>query len=481
MEEIKMTRTRNFVLPALLALSLCGISGVRAAENLRVGAARVDITPAADPANPPSGKYAHERLYVRAIVLDNGSARAALIGADQAMLPDGVWGAASKQIAAELDCPIENIVMSPTHTHSGWGPGASPFARHPQPGRSGAARSPAAADVPPPLFIGQMVEAVRQAKARLQPARVGFGTGFSYLNVNRDAVDPETHRWTQAPNLDGPSDKTVAVLKFEAPTGEPIAVYWTYAMHPVSGFLAGFTSAGFPGAACRYIEQAYDDKVVAVFAQGASGDQNPLYLRASTNALASRSGVKITGNVLAREKIEAPIRDGKVAAGPLDPKVRDALERVMDSEGVLLGEEVIRVMTDITRTDASPRISAAQNMVTCPGRRRLDTAREGTPGTYEDGDPVNIRLGVLRIGNVALTTVDAEIYSAIGRRLKEQSPVADTMMVTLANGMANSGYIPNDAAFGALTFQVLSSRLKPGCAEAAIVNGLLDLLEAPSQ
>jgi hypothetical protein len=476
-----MIKTWNSLLLALLALFLCGISGAEAAENLRVGAARVDITPPADPANPPSGKYAHERLYVRAIVLDNGSARAALIGADQAMLPDGVWGVASKQIAAELDCPIENIVMSPTHTHSGWGPGASPFARHPQPGRSGAAWSPAAADVPPPPFVGQMVEAVRQAKARLQPARVGFGTGFSYLNVNRDAVDPETHHWTQAPNLDGPSDKTVAVLKFEAPTGEPIAVYWTYAMHPVSGFLAGFTSADFPGAACRYIEQAYDDKVVAVFAQGASGDQNPLYLRAGTNALASRGGVKITGNVMTREKIESPIRDGKVTAGPLDPKVRDVLERVMDSEGVLLGEEVIRVMTDITRTDASPRISAAQNMVTCPGRRRLDNAREGTPGTYEDGDPANIRLGVLRIGNVALTTVDAEVYSVIGRRLKQQSPVANTIMVTLANGMANSGYIPNDAAFGAFTFQVLSSRLKPGCAETGIVNGLLDLMGARSQ
>jgi neutral ceramidase len=36
--------------------------------------------------------------------------------------------------------------------------------------------------------------------------------------------------------------------------------------------------------------------MITVFAQGASGDQNPLYLRAATNALASRSGVPITGN-----------------------------------------------------------------------------------------------------------------------------------------------------------------------------------------
>jgi hypothetical protein len=41
---------------------------------------------------------------------------------------------------------------------------------------------------------------------------------------------------------------------------------------------------------------------------------------------------------------------------------------------------------------------------------------------------------------------------------------------------ANSGYIPTDAAFGSYTFQVLGSRLKPGCAENAIAGGLTELL-----
>jgi len=52
------------------------------------------------------------------------------------------------------------------------------------------------------------------------------------------------------------------------------------------------------------------------------------------------------------------------------------------------------------------------------------------------------------------------------------------LMVTLTNGMAPSGYIPNDAAFGYDTFEVVSSNLKPGCAETAIVDGLLDLIDA---
>jgi neutral ceramidase len=473
-------KQRMFWTPAMLAVLLA--AGAQApAQSLRVGAARIDITPAADPANPPSGKYAHEKLYLRAIVLDNGTTRAALIGADQSMLFDNIWAAASKQIAAELDCPVANIIISVTHTHSAFAPGDQPFRRFGQAGGPGGPGGPPPApdpNAPPPPIVGKIVDAVKQAKAQLQPARVGFGTGFSYLNVSRDNIDTDTHLWTQAPNLNGASDKTVAVLKFESLGGEMIAAYFTYAMHPVNGFLTDITSADYCGAASRHIEQAYGDKTVAVFAQNASGDQNPLYLRASTNVLASRTGAKVTGNVLTRERIEAPLRDGKVKPVKADPQVIDTLEKVMESEGVLLGEEVIRVMTNTTRLDPAPAISGAQASVTCPGRKRLDTAREGTPGSYEDGEPVIFRLGVIRIGNIAVASANAEIYSAIGVKFKAASPLANTMFVTIANGRANSGYVPNDTAFGAYTFQVLGSRLKPGCAEDGIVNGLVDLIQA---
>ena len=37
---------------------------------------------------------------------------------------------------------------------------------------------------------------------------------------------------------------------------------------------------------------------------------------------------------------------------------------------------------------------------------------------------------------------------------------------------------PEDASFGAYTFQVLSSHLKPGCAETAIDGGVLNLILA---
>jgi hypothetical protein len=451
---------------ALVAVLALG-SGARAQSGkLRAGAARVDITPPVNPEYPPAGKYAHEHLYIRAIVLDNGHTRAALLGADLSGLSEEIWNIAAKQIADELKCPVENVIMSATHTHSG-GPAGPP-----PPWVPGQQRR----QEPEPI-VNAMMGAIKQAKADLQPAQVGFGAGAAHLNVNRDAVAHDTHLWTQAPNLEGPSDKTLAVVAFKKPDGAPIAAYMNYAMHPINGYLSGITSADFPGAASRHVEQAFDDEMVMIFTQGASGDQNPLWLRLSTNVMASKSGVEITGYEMVREPIEAPLRDGRVPHGKLDPKVADEFERWVESLGQILGEETIRIMTNTRKMAGEVRIWGAQQMLSCPGRRRTDTGREGAPGTYEDGDEVSIRLGLLGIGDIALTTVNAEVYTIIAQRIKEQSPMANTIMVTLANGRANSGYIVNDEHYGAHTFQVLGSRLKPGCAGQGIAAGLVRLVD----
>src|ERR1019366_7508392 len=119
--------------------------------------------------------------------------------------------------------------------------------------------------------------------------------------------------------------------------------------------------------------------------------------------------------------------DNKVTAKAPDPAVRDHLERFIDSEGAALGEEVIRVMTLTSKTSADVRIEGLQKIVSCPGRKRTDDGREGMMGTYADDKPVNIRLGVLGIGDVALTSVNAEIYSRILQRLKAETPMAKTV------------------------------------------------------
>jgi hypothetical protein len=134
-------------------------------------------------------------------------------------------------------------------------------------------------------------------------------------------------------------------------------------------------------------------------------------------------------------------------------------------------------MTNIRQFDSNIRIWGVQEMLTLPGRKRTNTGREGAPGTYEDGPDVDLRIGLLGIGNIALTSIDAEVYNIIAQKMKKASPMTNTMMVTIANGKANSGYVISDDAYGRYTFQVLGAKIKPGNAEQAIVNGMVKLID----
>jgi hypothetical protein len=302
----------------------------------------------------------------------------------------------------------------------------------------------------------------------------------SYLNVNRNIIDPKTHRWWEGPNYEGPSDKTVAVVSFETANGDPIAVYYNYAMHAVLLGQLDQVSADFPGAASRYIEDSFDDRIVAVWSTGAEGDQNPIYYQQTYDLREMR----VKEYAKRGEDISNSMPPGGQGLNKKDPaviKLMNQQKQMAASMGQFLAEEVMHVMRGIERTATTGPIYGAQKSISCPGRERTNIGRAGFPGTYKDGNPVEIRVGLLEIDDIAFGTVNGEVFNPIGQRLKQESPFARTMMVTLTNGRANSGYIPNDAAFGYYTFEVLSSRLQPGCAENGIVNGILDLMAQAKQ
>ena len=185
--------------------------------------------------------------------------------------------------------------------------------------------------------------------------------------------------------------------------------------------------------------------------------------------------------VLRHELSGSQIGQGLNKKDPQVIKLMNQQKQMIVSMGQFLGEEVMHVMRGMDRMQSSAQIDGRQKTVSCPGRERTDTGRAGFPGTYKDADPVDIRLGLLKIGDVMIGGVNAEVFNSIVRRLKKESPYAHTMMATLTNGSARSGYIPNDEAYGMYTFEVVSSRLKPGCAETSIVNGILDLMADPAR
>jgi neutral ceramidase len=417
--------------------------------QLRAGAAKVDVTPAEN-ALPPSYEGILDRIHSRAIVIDDGTALAALISVDAGAVPDAIWLEVTRQLERELGIPTDNVLLTATHTHS--------VPRQ---------------DVGP--YTDKIVESVRLAKGRLTSARVGYGTGVSYLNVNRNIIDPQTRRWWEGPNYEGPSDKTVAVIAFEDQRGEPIAVYYNYAMHAVTVGQLDMVSGDAPGSASKYIEDSFDGNVVALWSSGAAGDQNPIYFQQTYELRAIRvkdyaeRGIDISNAM-------PPGGEGLNRQDPAVARLMNQQKQMILSMGQFLGEEVLHVMRGMDRTEAAIRIAGRHTIVSCPGRERTNAGRAGFPGEYREAGPVEIRLGLLELGDIAIGTVNAEVFNPIAQRLKRESPRARTMLATLTNGVARSGYIPHDAGFGMYTFEVLSSRLQPGCAESAIVNGLLDLL-----
>jgi hypothetical protein len=88
---------------------------------------------------------------------------------------------------------------------------------------------------------------------------------------------------------------------------------------------------------------------------------------------------------------------------------------------------------------------------------------------------VAIRLSLLTIGHVALAGVSGEVLTKIGERLKNESPFSQTLVVTHCNG--SSGYLPDDAAYEQISYEIAVSHVKKGCAEDAIVNGILELMD----
>jgi len=406
-------------------VSLAGALFAAQPGPLRAGAARLDITPAKDAALQMSGyagrteghKGIHDNLYARALVLEDGAAQVAIVTCDLIGLPHQLWERMVQRVSRESGIPVPHILLAGTHTHGA-----------PTPPRSGGSdRQTAYID----KVEAAVVEAVRQAKAALAPARVGAGAGRASVAINRRARMADG-RWWLGQNPDGPTDRTVAVVKLETPAGKPLALLVNYGVHGVVMGPRNYEiTADLPGATSRFIEGHYGDQVVGIFTSGAAGDQNPIY-----------------------------------GPGTEFPQVA--------ALGQILGEEALRVAGEI-RTWPRVRLRAAQRLVSCPGQRLAQGARPRTEYVFQDADPVDIRLSLVMIGDIAVAGVSGEVLTLIGQRLKRESPYSATMMVTNASG--SSGYLCDDASYAQVSYEIVTTRVKRGCAEGAIVNGLLDMMK----
>jgi neutral ceramidase len=401
--------------------------------SLRAAAIKVDITPTDLSGltnlwrTPLEG--VHDPIYLRALVVENGIHIAAIVAAD--LVEFGDTQPLRQRIENEIGIPASHILITASHDHN------APRAGQVTPGATAQVGGPATQSYTDFVY-DKLVEAVRQAKAALLPARVGVGSGEVDVNTNRDVYTPQG--WKLGTNPDGPSDKTVWAIKFESLAGEPIAILMNYAVHSVVlGPQNRLITGDLAGAAERTVEEFFQDRLVALWTMGAAGDQNPRFMDGGTSL-----------------NVGVPIDD----------------YAMMEAQGRLVGAEVIRVASQIERMAEKVQISIEERIVSCPAKLP-ENKHSGM--MVEQVDSIKIRLAVILLNQIAITGVSGEVVTNIYRHLRRLSPFSSTLMITIANDRI--GYILDDAGYDTPTFAAMATPLQRGYAEAAIVNGLVEMLD----
>lgn len=399
---------------------------------LHAGAAKVDVTPSqlAGLTNLWKRPFqdVHDPIFLRALVLADQSTTAAVVAAD--LLEFGDTADLRRRIQRETGIPAAQILITASHSHQ------TPRVGTVTAGAVAQKGGPATAAYTEFVYE-KMVEAVRSAQAAMQPAQVGIGSGRADVNTNR--AEFTTHGWKLGVNPEGPSDKTVWVIKLSDLSGKPLALLMNYAVHPVVlGPENSLVTGDLAGAAERYVEQYYDNSLVALWTLGAAGDQNPRYMAWDTT---------------------------------FTQQDREPGYPLMEALGQILGEEVVQVSERIEHLTSQVRIAAEERLFHCPARvpERRAVTMDAPPV-----DALPLRIGLLLINHIAITWVSGEVVTRIYAHLQKDSPFTNTIMVTLANDRI--GYIVDDAAYDTPTFEATGTPLARGYAEDAIVHGLVEIM-----
>lgn len=398
--------------------------------RLLAGAVRVDITPGELAGLNPFGPdflAVHDRLHARALVVDDGRSRAAVVALDLVEVGDTTQ--VRRRIEEEVGIPAHRVMLAPSHAHNAPRIGLVP------PG--GKARIPTPESlVYTSVVYDAIVDAVARAASALQPVRLGIAQEQVDVNVCREAyVDG---RWTLGYAADGLSDKQLSVVSFLAEDGTVVAALLNYAVHSTVALGVREVSADLAGAAAAHVERELGGAAVVLWTSGALGDQAP------------------------KVELGAPSND--------PDRDREFAFAAVQAQGFMLGATAIRLLGDIPRYLDAAAVSGDVRVVPAPARRL-----EVPPGMEQaEVDTVDLTLSCLTVGPVALAGISGEVTVPVGRAVASSSPLRSTLVVTNAN--ARIGYLPTDESYDRHTQAAEGCPIVQGFAQRAIVDGLTELI-----
>ena len=432
------------------------------AGRIRAGAATVNITPAlgcslAGGMTDRIANFIHDELHVRAIALDNSRTRMAIAVVDSCAVPRKVFDAAKELIHQHTGIPIHQILTSATHTHS------APASDH------------LFQSEPDPVYIKfltlKIADAVRMAVARLEPARVGWGSGREErLVFNRryqmkpGAIPPNPFGAQDQVLMNpaagnenivvaaGPVDPEVTLLGAESLEGKPIFALSSYALH-YTGVPATHISADYFGVWAREMQRLAGGEFVAVLANACSGNINGVNFLKAPRTWNAYEMTNTYAAMLAAESY-------RVWRGL---KWQDTVEL----NGTVEEIELATRQPSAADLDTARKLLAAEGPPPFLGykKREVIYARETVLLPQYAAPQIKTWVQTMRIGNLGIATMPGEAFVELGMAVKQASPFETTMMIELANDYR--GYIPTEEAFGAggyETWRAKSSYLETGAA-----------------
>lgn len=441
-------------------------------KRLLAGAQAVDITPQSFPVIVNGSFFekiadsASDPLHARALVLDDGGTRLAIVLVDSGLLPRELLDRAKDLASQATGIPSERMLIAATHSHA-------------TPSVMGALGSDAdhgyTAWLP-----GRIAESIVLAAGKLAPARIGWTAAEDWEHTNcrrwitrpdRMLEDPFGERSVRAmmhpghenPDYIGPSgpvDPGLTILSVQTSDGSPLALLANYSMHY---FGSTPVSADYFGQFATLIGErigAPDGSFVAMMSQGTSGDLQ--WIDYARPRRWTRTLEAFTGEVL--QVAEAAYR------------------RIEHQDWVPLAmAETLLLLR--RRTPDRARLAWARKILAgLGGARPADkTAVFAREQVLLHQEPRReMKFQALRIGGLGITAMPTEAFALTGLKLKARSPLAATFNITLANGA--EGYIPpveQHRLGGYVTWPARTAGLEIG-AERRITRTLLGLLEQVS-
>lgn len=369
----------------------------------------------------------HDELYARALVLDDGLSLACIVSMDLIALDFDLVEMIRDGISRKVGIPPERIVLNCSHTHSG--PGTRTF-------RTMGERDELYCNI----MARKLVGAVQQAADMLEPVHLRWGRAPVQIGINRRERRGEQTVIGQNPK--GFVQPYVDVLRVDREDGNPLAVLFAYATHPV--VLGGqnlWVTADYPGAACDFLRRV--GMGTPMFLQGCAGNINPVHAGA-TFAHARKLGEILGAAVVVASHLSEPV-DGVPLSGTLRtvqipyvfPSPEEAQQHLRQAEEELrrAEEEGASLGALMWRRDM---FRWAQDLVLAVER--------GEPKTM----PFEIQC--LRLGDIRLLAFPAEMFVQYALDFERQSPTKPTVTLGYSNGCW--GYIPTAADYAIGGYEV---------------------------